>query len=144
MRDNDSLAQQLKALAHEEAGALEGDLFWARLQTKVEVSSKGQAQAMVRPVSRLLSTLAMACALGVTLGVTLNLFQGASANWAVLVDGSAYTDLSDQPWATDSTVWMQALGEHLAGITLCAWLAGSVWWISRVSLWPKATWPSAR
>ena len=144
MTDRHVLKQQLKALANEEARALDGDLFLARLQAAATASSQTSAQAKSWDAWRLLPSLAMTFALVVTLWVTLNLFEGASAHWAVVVEASADADPAHLPWALASTTGMQALGAHLAGMTLCAWLAGCVWWMSLVSLWPRGRWIGAR
>ncbi len=144
MTDRHVLEQQLKALANEEARALEGDVFLARLQAAATASSQASAPAKTWAAWRLLPSLAMTCALVVTLWVTLNLFEGASAHWAVVVEASADADLAHLPWALASTTGMQALGAHLAGLTLCAWLAGCVWWMSRASWWPRGSWRGAR
>lgn len=143
MTDRHMLEQQLQALANVEARALDGDLFWARLQAAAPASHQASAPAKTWAVWRLLPGLAMICALAVTLWVTLNLFEGASAHWAVVVEESADADLAHLPWTLAFTGGMQALGAHLAGMTLCAWLTGCVWWMSRTCSWPMGSWRGA-
>lgn len=144
MTDRHVLEQQLKALANEEARAFDGDLFLARLQAVASTSHHASAQTKTRTAWRLLPGLAMTCALAVTLWVTLNLFEGASAHWAAVVEDFADADLAHLPWAHAFKGGMQALGEHLAGMTLCAWLTGCVWWMSRAYSWPMGSWRGAR
>lgn len=145
MRDQHPIESGLKALAHEEAGALEGQAFWVRLQASIEAPTQtlpaarpASANPLIRyaPSRRLLLVLTATCALMLLLGVTFTLFEGASAHWADALMRTGQLEAQHEAWKSDSAHWAPALAEHLAGVTLCAWTAASVWWMERITFRP--------
>ena len=146
MTDRHVLEQQLKALANEEARALDGDLFLVRLQAArggaTHVFAEAPSTGLKRPLGdfqgwRLLAALGFACMLLVVLWVTLTLFESASAHWAEALGGGSSVGLPAQPWNAHDAAWTRAVAEHLAGLTLCAWIAGCLWWMARSPVWGR-------
>lgn len=133
-----SIESTLRALAREEAAALDASDFVARMRAAVErpgavgPEANGHARGRVHPAqgngTSHWSALPLGLALGLAAWLALVLLGESATQWSVALEaGPAGMPAVALPVAA----WLEALASQLAAGVLCAWCAWTVWGLRR-------------
>ena len=133
-----SVESTLRALAREEAAALDASAFLERMRAAAEPSgalrseADGHARVGVHPAqgngTSPWSALPLGLALALTVWLALVLMGDSATQWsAALEAGPADTPTVARP----ISAWLEALASQLAAGVLCAWCAWTVWGLRR-------------